>query len=73
MTAVTAVGPTIPRNATEAITFALDHLEGLQASDFLADWREGRNLQGWLDGRLADLRAGSGDWSDRPQGLGGRR
>ncbi|UOK71459.1 hypothetical protein [Ancylobacter polymorphus] len=43
-----AATPSLPMNDAEAIDFALRHVEGWEVATFLADWREGRNMAGWL-------------------------
>lgn len=48
----------LPTTAAEAIAFALDHLPSYETTEFLADWREGKNLQPWLDALKADRTAG---------------
>ncbi|MGO4841561.1 hypothetical protein AB4144_55810 [Rhizobiaceae sp. 2RAB30] len=35
--------------ADAAITFALDNLEPFEVSEFLRDWREGKDLTPWLN------------------------
>lgn len=57
------IAPTIPTTAAEAIAFALDHLEPFEVTDFLTDWREGKDLMSWLDALHVDDKAGQGDWS----------
>lgn len=49
--------PSLPTSAAEAIAFALDHVEPFEATDFLSDWRNGKDLRPWLDAILQDRQA----------------
>ena len=44
----------LPTTPAEAINFALDHLEPFEVSEFLSEWREGKDLKPWLAALRAD-------------------
>lgn len=42
-------------DASAAIAFALDRLEPFEVTMFLRDWREGKNLEPWLEDLTAEV------------------
>lgn len=50
----TPITATALADAREAMNFALDHLEPFEVSEFLTEWRAGKDLGPWLDAVKAD-------------------
>lgn len=48
---------TLPTTDAEAIVFALDNLQPWEVAAFLGEWREGKNLQSWLEALEEDRAA----------------
>ena len=57
MTITTEMTPALPSTDADAIAFALDHLEAFEATDFLSDYRDGKDLAPWLDAYHQDRQA----------------